>query len=376
MRARPVSAETTVMNGANGCSRAAHIVLATDRVSPGGVSHFMLQLATHFSSKGHRVDVVALGPGEWDARLIERGIQVHTLPSFKVIQLMRSADIVHCHQRIFGLLAIMAGARSRTIEHVHNVMSGYKLFSYRPPTIVAVSDHVRISLQKNYPRLSNRNVTVVRNGARKLAGNPLPFSDRTYDLIGVGRLEEQKDPLMLLEIAHRMRRSRNSLRALWLAPGDGTLKSQFLQRRAVLDLNETVELVIGGTHEETCRLVSQSKVFVMTSKWEGLPLAALEALAGGTPVATTPCGEISDIVGQSGSGAQLTDDADVNASVLLEMTLDESAWVRASANAFTVADEFSEESMVSAIEEVYSAICPSIVQCHPSGVQMGEVTRA
>ena len=85
------------MRGSTSSQRAAHLVLATDRVSPGGVSNVMMQLAKHFASAGHRVDIVALGPGEWDSRFTERGLRLHYLPSAAAIRLIRSADIVHCH---------------------------------------------------------------------------------------------------------------------------------------------------------------------------------------------------------------------------------------------------------------------------------------
>ena len=194
--------------------RPPRIVLATDRLSPGGVSHFVLQLANHFQARGCQVDVVSLRPGEWDHRLVESGVDVHTMPSRKVVGLIRSADVIHCQQRILGLFAVILGARARTIEHVHNVMSGHRWLSFRGSTVVAVSNHVRSGLLTHYPRLSRRHLSVVPNGARKRPGDPVPFESRCYDIVGVGRLEEQKDPLAFLDLVARLHRHNAGLRAV------------------------------------------------------------------------------------------------------------------------------------------------------------------
>jgi glycosyltransferase involved in cell wall biosynthesis len=43
--------------------------------------------------------------------------------------------------------------------------------------------------------------------------------------------------------------------------------------------------------QELARLHRLSSAFVLSSAYEGLPLVVLEALASGTPVVTTKCGE-------------------------------------------------------------------------------------
>ena len=349
--------------------RPPRIVLATDRLSPGGVSHFVLQLANHFQARGCQVDVVSLRPGEWDHRLVESGVDVHTMPSRKVVELIRSADVIHCQQRILGLFAVILGARARTIEHVHNVMSGHRLLSFRASTIVAVSNHVRSGLLSHYPRLSRRHLSVVPNGARKRPGDPLPFGRRCYDIVGVGRLEEQKDPLAFLDLVARLHRHNAGLRAVWIAPGVGSLQQQFIDHQRLLGLNETVTVLQGGTHEATRDLIAQSKVLLMTSKWEGLPLAALEALASGTPVVTTPCGEIADIIADGGCGAVLDSDLDAGTSTLMSLTSDRSLWESNSVNAFSVADDFSEDGMTAMVELIYRSVKPTAWPAVPNQVR-------
>jgi glycosyltransferase involved in cell wall biosynthesis len=51
------------------------------------------------------------------------------------------------------------------------------------------------------------------------------------------------------------------------------------------------------TQKEIARLHRICNVFVLSSEYEGLPLVVLEALASGTPVVTTQCGETPKLLG-------------------------------------------------------------------------------
>lgn len=334
----------------------ARVALATDQMCPGGVSHVITQLAGHLTRRGYHVDVVAMRRGEWDSRLIRDGIAVHTLPSLAVARTIRRADIVHAHQRTAGMLASLVGAAPRMIEHVHNEMTGHRLLSFRAPTIVTVSDSIRRQLQATYPRLQRSNISVVPNGAAKHASEPRPLVTRDVDLLGVGRLETQKDPMRFLDLVCQARTDRPGLHAIWLAPGDGSLRNDFLHRRSQLGLEHAVELRVGGSHAQTIDLLGRSKILVLTSRWEGLPLVALEALAEGTPVVTTPCGDIADIIRLGGCGAVVAMTTEHDVSAVARLLDDETAWKAMAANAFETADSYTDEAMVRAVEDIYSMV--------------------
>ncbi|MGW8811649.1 glycosyltransferase family 4 protein [Gordonia terrae] len=342
--------------------RGRRIVVLTDRMTPGGVSHFILQIATHFARQGHRVDVVSLAPGEWDHRLTESGIRRHLLMSPSALRRLRSADVIHCQQRFLGFVSTLLGRRSRTVEHVHNVLTDHPTASYRTPRIVAVSAAIRESLLAHYPHLSPHRVSVVHNGVHKLRTAPPAYEDRSYDFVNVARFDEQKDPLLFLELAKELSRRHTALRCLWIAPGSGPLRDRFLHRRRELGLERIVDLSIGDTHAHTRAQVAQSRVFLLTSQWEGLPLSALEALASGTPVATTPCGEITRIVSQRSCGLVIDTEAADRAGPLLDVVEDRSRWERLSQRAFEVADDFSETRMTTQVERIYAGIDPAFIE--------------
>jgi glycosyltransferase involved in cell wall biosynthesis len=342
-----------------------HVVLATDALDPGGVSHFMLQIATHFRRKGYRISVVALRRGEWDERFLAEGFPVHAPMSPGAVRLIRSADIVHCHQRIAGLLAMALGANSRTIEHVHNEMSDHRLISFRAPNIAVVSERVRQNLLRHYPRLQRKDIKILRGGAPKLCVRPKPYARRDIDIVGIGRMDAQKDPLRFLEMTALCDSRRGAIRAAWLAPCAGELTEHFLDRREALGLGGTVDLVVGQSHSQTMQFLERSKVLLMTSQWEGFPLVAIEAMAAGTPVVTTPCGDISEVVRGGSCGRVLGADSHADARAILAMIGDREIWDSLSENAFTTADQYSEESTMKAVEALYSGVMGSSIDHHP-----------
>lgn len=345
--------------------RRRRIVVMTDRMSPGGVSHFVLQLVTHLVGEGHQVAVISLAHGEWDHRLGDSGIRTHRLPGPAALRTVRAADVIHCQQRFLGYISAVLGRRTRTIEHVHNILTDHTTVSYRTPRIVAVSTVVKTSLLAAYPHLSAHQISVVNNGVRKLDETPRSYGHRSYDLVNVARFDEQKDPLLFLELVKSLSGRRDTLRCLWIAPGPGPLQEAFLRRRRELDLDDVVEVSIGDTHTHTRERVSDSRVFLLTSRWEGLPLSALEALASGTPVATTPCGEIAHIVAAGSCGVLLDSPAAGHAEILDSVLGDQDRWQTMSENSFVTADDYTESRMTSNIESVYAGIDPAFRQVPP-----------
>jgi glycosyltransferase involved in cell wall biosynthesis len=82
---------------------------------------------------------------------------------------------------------------------------------------------------------------------------------------------------------------------LWLA-GDGSLRAD-LERRAEA-LGRRVEFL--GTRADVPDLLAAADVTVLTSDWEGLPLAVLESMAAGRPVVATRVGGIGEVLAGGG----------------------------------------------------------------------------
>jgi glycosyltransferase involved in cell wall biosynthesis len=112
-------------------------------------------------------------------------------------------------------------------------------------------------------------------------------------LISVGRLAPQKGFDLLLPAIAEVRKRFTGLHLTIL--GDGPDRSALEEQARALGLEDVV--TFAGFSAEPLPLVHAADLFVLSSRYEGFPNAALEALACGTPVVLTNCpGANSEIV--------------------------------------------------------------------------------
>lgn len=102
--------------------------------------------------------------------------------------------------------------------------------------------------------------------------------------LGVGQITEQKDFFLLIN-AFSLLKENNSFKLIILGDGPDTQKLSVHIKD--LDLTDQVDLV--GRVNNPYAYMRQADVFVLSSKWEGLPTVLIEALACGVPVVSTDC---------------------------------------------------------------------------------------
>lgn len=121
------------------------------------------------------------------------------------------------------------------------------------------------------------------------------WEETTRLLLSVGRLDAQKNPLLLIESVKRLVESmQHDFRLLMV--GEGPLRGAILQLVENAGLADKVRLVGVKSIDEVTRLLHAADLFVMSSAYEGMPMAVIEALASGVPVATTQVGEVARVV--------------------------------------------------------------------------------
>ncbi len=117
-----------------------------------------------------------------------------------------------------------------------------------------------------------------------------PLSDPWFEageppvILAVGRLTEQKDLGVLIRAFAEVRRTRTA-RLLILGEGEDREQLEALVKR--LSLEGDVRL--HGFTPNPYAFMARAALFVLSSRWEGLPTVLVEALACGTPVVSTDC---------------------------------------------------------------------------------------
>lgn len=111
-----------------------------------------------------------------------------------------------------------------------------------------------------------------------LAGDGLPV------LLAIGRLTAQKDFPTLLRAFAEVRRAQ-PCRLIILGEGPDRVLLETLVR----DLHLEAHVSLPGFVENPYAYLSRASLFVLSSRYEGLPTVLIEALACGAPVISTDC---------------------------------------------------------------------------------------
>ena len=103
-------------------------------------------------------------------------------------------------------------------------------------------------------------------------------------ILSVGRLTAQKDQQTLIR-AFALVRKNVAARLLILGEGENRAELEAL----VSELGLASDVSLPGFHKNPFAFMARARLFVLSSAWEGLPGALIQALACGCPVVSTDC---------------------------------------------------------------------------------------
>ena len=118
------------------------------------------------------------------------------------------------------------------------------------------------------------------------------FDDRrTPVILNAGRLVAQKDQPTLLRAFAEIRKARP---ARLMILGDGPNRGRLMALARGLGIHDDVDF--RGFQFNPIAYMARARLFVLSSAFEGLPLALIEAMACGTPVVSTDCPGVREIL--------------------------------------------------------------------------------
>lgn len=188
------------------------------------------------------------------------------------------------------------------------------------------------------------------------------FAERDIDLVFVGRLAEIKRPERFIAVAAALAKRLPRLRAVMVGDGPEGARLKALAREA--GIASQVELL--GQRTDVNELLCASRVFLLTSRSEGVSIALLEAMAAGAVPVVADVGDLHDHVEHSVNGYLVRqDDIAAYAVAAFALLSDPVRWRRLSARALASS---AETTSVEAIARRWNRHL-NAVMAGPSGRQ-------
>lgn len=170
---------------------------------------------------------------------------------------------------------------------------------------------------------------VIITGSVKGVLDPVQ-TDRSIDVVFVGRLNPIKQVDQFIEIVHRVSQTIPEVKAAIV--GDGPLMKDLKSDVERRHLSGNVEFL--GKREDVEAILGRSKVFVLTSKSEGSSIAMAEAMSVGAVPVVANVGELADLVQNGVNGYVIEPNAvDRYVAVIQSLLNDAEHWARLSDNA-------------------------------------------
>ncbi|MEN9506951.1 MAG: hypothetical protein RI958_2877 [Actinomycetota bacterium] len=274
----------------------------------GGIEVLLHDMAAELVRRGHQIEIVSadrVGPGEVDGVVVHR-IDVDGPVASKDVRAIRDVqrrlgaivdrfdpDVVHAHEIGPLLWTYQRATRARRrplVATVHNTMtemvglpaSTYSLMAGllgEADVVTAVSE-LAVTDTLSFAPLIRDSIRYVPNGVSAPCSSGQPV-DRDL-VVGVGRLAHQKGWDVAIDAMRLVRERRPQTRMMIAGVGDD---EEDLRRRIEAAGLVGVVVLAGRLEQaEARRLMERAALVVMPSRFEGLPLVALEAAWAGRPV--------------------------------------------------------------------------------------------
>lgn len=371
-----------------------HIITTCD---VGGAEMHILSQVRGQVARGHEVRVAyLLGQGTLNPDFLEAGaswvgeVGKGLGSLWKLRKHLRWCELAHTHllraDFIGAIAATLWGRRRTLISGKHNderallnpkVARLHGWISKLPVRTIALSEHVARFVQE-HGRMGEKGLVCIHYGI-----NPNPFMDsfanrdagyaalrqefgfgeRDVVFVCVARLAEQKAHDVLLQAFAKAKAawtdgSRN-LRLLIV--GDDPFADGMQKTRgwaSELDLLEDKSVILTGIRRDVPAILGASDVFVMASRWEGLGLVFLEAMAANLCVLSTQVSAIPEVVIHGETGELVpVDDSDSLGQAIGRLASDDA--LRDSygaAGLLRVQTQFTLEAMVERTLAVYAEV--------------------
>lgn len=277
-----------------------------------GVQNMMLKILTSLDSGKYEIYVISKPGGPLEQKVKELGFNYLPLKYLRrnfspldllaFLEILRIClfykfDIVHTHSSKTGFLGRIA-ARLAGVPKIIHTVHGFPFHSFQPKIL----QKIYMNLEK-FASLFCDKVVFVNNSERRKAiakkivsrkkavtiynGIEIPYLQKRFGddnekvIIGsVLRFSKQKNIINTIKVAIEVCRLNRRLQFIFV--GDGELYRE--AKRMVKKAGMEKRILLPGWKTDIENWLLKFDVFLLYSKWEGLPISILEAMSYGLPI--------------------------------------------------------------------------------------------
>ena len=314
-------------------------VLYSNRFS--GAENVVCQIIEMFRESPDVRMVYCSPDGQIREALEERGVEFAPISELSRAELRRvisevRPDVVHAHDMRASFVSALACKKIPLISHIHN--NAFDSRGLSPKSLaflyaakkakhifwVSESAMSGYAFKKSVAKKSDVLCNIISIDAlyKKMKSDEQEYS---YDLAYVGRLTYPKNPQRLMAVAAKLRELKSDVKIAVVGNGDLEEETHALCRE--YGLEDNVDFL--GFRSNPLKILYSSSAMVMVSRWEGTPMCALEAMALGVPIVSTPVDGLKVLIDE-GENGYLSDDDSELAEKLLSIINDPSLRARMS----------------------------------------------
>ena len=216
-------------------------------------------------------------------------------------------DVIHAHDPRAICMAALSTRKITIIAHVHNNRPDFRKKTLLSTVFYAMVRHKNIKhifwvsdaahdqfVYKNAKSVSTKSEILYNIIDRQmLIAKANKTKDKTkYDVVYIGRLTYQKNPQRLIGICNQLVQQQPNVQVAIIGSGDMYNDcAELINKYGIAD---NVHLL--GFMDNAYGILKNSKVFLLSSRYEGTPMVILEAQCFGLPVVSTRIEELKKVV--------------------------------------------------------------------------------
>jgi glycosyltransferase involved in cell wall biosynthesis len=206
--------------------------------------------------------------------------------------LLKKSTKIFVRESNIPSVAFASGAKNRIFRIFYRILYSHS------DGVICPGEAIKSDLSKNF-RIETNKMVIIPNPVDldeirlKINSDNSPFQKGRIRLLAVGSLTKQKGFDILIKATARLAIMKPEIHLTIM--GIGPEKKNLEKQICSFFLSDFVTLV--GLKENPFPYLHHADLFVLTSRWEGLPNVVLESLACGTPVVAFDCpGSVNEIL--------------------------------------------------------------------------------